>query len=171
MRLFDITNEYKLLQEILENDCEFNPETGEVINNSEIIKELFEELKISLSDKLNNSAYVLNELEISSKTLKDEAKRLLERAKRIDKNADYLKSLMLETLLNIDKNKLKTAKFTFSTRKSESIEIDEGFNINGEYVRVKETREADKIAIKEALKNGKEIIGVNVITKQSLIIR
>lgn len=169
MRLYDIKQEFIALNELLEND--YDPETGEVYNNEALIKSMFNELALTLSDKLESAAYTVQSLELQSKALKDEAKRLADRAKRLENNADYLKSIMLSALIELPDQKLKTTKFNFSTRKSEQVIIEEGFNMKGKYVRVKETREPDKTAIKEAIKNGELVIGVTLVTNQSLTIK
>lgn len=171
MKLYELADELRLLNDLLENDCEYNEETGEVVDNTALIQKMFSELTLNFGDKLDGSAYVVQTLELQSKALEDEAKRLSERAKRLENNAESLKSMMLSALLELPDQKLKTAKFTFGTRKSESVQIEEGFNMNGKYVRVKETREPDKTAIKEAIKAGETIIGVTIITNKSLNIR
>ena len=171
MRLFELADEMRALTDLMENDCEFDLETGEVTDNTEIIQRMFNELSLSFGDKLDSSAYVVNTIELQSQALKDEAKRLSQRAKRLEENATVLKNMMLSALMELPDKKLKTLKFTFGTRKSESIQIEEGFNMQGRYVRVKEIREPDKVAIKEALKGGQEIIGVSVITNIGLSIR
>lgn len=171
MRIFELNQEMNLLLNLMESDCESDPITGEVTDNSETLKNMFNELTLKFSDKLDSCAYVLNILESDSELLKKEAKRLNERSKNIDKNINTLKELMLSALLNIEGNKLKTTKFTFGTRKSESVQIEEDFNMQGKYVRVKETREPDKTAIKEAIKAGETVLGVSLVTNKSLSIR
>ena len=171
MRIFELNQEMNLLLELMESDCESDPITGEVTDNSETLKNMFNELTLKFSDKLDSCAYVLNILESDSELLKKESKRLNERSKNIDKNINTLKELMLSALIELPESKLKTAKFTFGTRKSEQVIIEEGFNMNGKWVRVKETREPDKVAIKEALKEGVEIIGVTLVTNTGLSIK
>ena len=154
-----------------ENDCEYDAETGEVVDNSEILKKLFDELTLNFGDKLDGCAYIVSSLTVQAKTLKDEAKRLGDRAKRLERNAESLEGMMLSALLQLPEQKLKTLRFTFSTRKSEQVIIEEGFNMSGNYVRVKETWEPDKVAIKAAIKEGANIIGATLVTNQSLTIK
>lgn len=163
MRLFEIATEFKSLRDLVETDCEFNEETGEVINNDDILSELFNGLQLKLSDKLDNSAYVIKELEANADALKIEAKRLSDRASHLSKNAEQLKKLMSLALSESGDDKLKTDKFTFSFRKSETVEIDvlitpEDFD--RKFIRIK--REFDKTKIKTALKNGEVIEGASL---------
>lgn len=171
MKLFEYTSEFKALIDLLENDCEYDEVTGEIIDNSEVISKMFGELTASFGEKLDSSAYIITELELQAQALKDEAKRLTARSKRLENNAEYLKGLMLMALLELPEQKLKTPKFTFATRKSESVLIEEGFSLFGKYVKVKEERTPDKAAIKEAIKAGEEIIGVSIVINKSLNIR
>jgi predicted nuclease with TOPRIM domain len=170
MRIYEISEEFRTLRDLAENE-QYDSETGEIADDSQTIKELFDSLCITLSDKLEGCAYILNELELQSDALKREAKRLNERAKRLDNNYTSLKSLMLSALVELPEAKLKTQKFTFSTRKSESVNIEEGFNMQGKYSRVKTTYEPDKTAIKTAIKAGECVIGAELVTNTTLTIK
>lgn len=163
MRLFEIATEFKELRDLVENDLEFDPETGEVIDNQEILVELFNGLQVKLSDKLDNAAYVIKELDVTSESLKAEAKRLSDRASHLAKNAERLKSLMSFALSESGEEKIKTEKFTFSFRKSETVEIDSLFtpdDYDRRYIRIK--REFDKTKIKAALKAGEVVEGASL---------
>jgi gamma-glutamylcyclotransferase (GGCT)/AIG2-like uncharacterized protein YtfP len=163
MKLFEIATEFKALRDLVENDCEFDSETGEVIDNSSSLDELFNGIQLKLSDKLDNSAYVIKELDATSEALKEEAKRLAARSSQLVKNAEHLKSLMSYALSQSGDDKIKTDKFTFSFRKSESVEIDSLITVEDfdrKYVRIK--REFDKTKIKTALKNGEIIEGASL---------
>lgn len=172
MRLYEISEEFKSLRDIVENDLEFNEETGEVVDTSTTIELLFNGLLIKLSDKLDGAAYIAKELEQTADALKDEAKRLTARASHFSKNADRLKALMLAALVESEEDKIKTDKWTFSTRKSETIEIDPlvtADDMDRKYTRLK--REFDKVALKAALKDGIEIEGVSIATSINLSIK
>lgn len=172
MKLFEIATEFKSLRDLVENDCEFDSETGEVIDNTEILSELFGGLQSTLSDKLDNSAYVIKELEAIADALKSEAKRLSDRANHLLGNADKLKSLMSYALTESGDNKIKTDKFTFSFRKSESVEIDTLItpeDFDRKYIHIK--REFDKTKIKTALKAGETIEGARLESKNNFQIK
>lgn len=163
MRLFEIAIEFKELRDLVENDLEFDEETGEVIDNQDVLVELFNSLQIKLSDKLDNATYVIKELDATSDALKAEAKRLSERASHLSKNAERLKNLMSFALSESGEEKIKTEKFTFSFRKSETVEIDALFtpeDYDRKYIRVK--REFDRVKIKAALKAGEVVEGASL---------
>lgn len=172
MKLFHIAQEFNALKSIMENDLEFNEETGEVTDNSELINELFNDISVSLSDKLDNSSYIVAELNGVAEILKDEAKRLTARAKHFENNAETLKSLMSYALQSSGEDKIKTDKFTFSFRKSETVEIDSLIlpeDFDRRFIRIK--REFDKTKIKTALKNGEHIEGASIVEKQNFQIK
>lgn len=172
MRLYEIAKEFDALRDIVENDCEFDAETGEVVDNSTLIAELFADISGSLSTKLDNAAYIISELESTATSLKEEAKRLSSRASTFEKNADKLKSLMAYALEASGEAKIKSDRFTFSFRKSEQVELDAMINVDDfdrRYLRIK--REIDKIKLKTALKAGEVVIGAKIVEKQNFQIK
>ena len=58
--LYELNKEFYILKDILENECEFNEETGEIIDNSDVINELFSELNLNIEEKLNNCQSWIN---------------------------------------------------------------------------------------------------------------
>lgn len=172
MRLFEIAQEFNALRDIVENDIEYDENTGEVIDTSKTIEELFNSISLTLNEKLDNSAYIVSELTATSMALKEEAKRLSERAGNYVKNADKLKELMRLAFEASGEKKIQTNKFTFSTRKSEVVEFDDLItpdDMPRQFVRIK--REFDKTKIKEALKNGEVVTGATIVTKQNFQIK
>ena len=129
MRLFDFAIEFKGLYELCE-DIEVNQETGEIVDNSELLSQLFNELEMDLSDKLENTAYLIKELETSEKALKDEAKRLNEKAKVLENRQARIKELIKITLESSGQTKIKTDKFSFSISNRKSFNYD---NVNRIY--------------------------------------
>lgn len=172
MKLFTIAQEFNALRDIVENDLEFDEISGEITDNSAVIAELFSDLSVSLSDKLDNSAYIVSELNTVSYALKEEAKRLNERAKHFANNADKLESLMALALEASGETKLKTDRFTFSFRKSEQVEISDLItpdDFDRRFIRIK--RDFDKTKMKAALKSGEVIDGVELVEKQNFQIK
>ena len=102
--------------------------------------------------------------------LRDEAKRILEKADRELKALDRLDDYILSMLKRSGESKLNTGTFTVGTRISNSVYLVPDFNVP-EYMRTKTTTEPDKIAIKEALKNGIVIDGASLTTKENLAIK
>ena len=171
MNLFKIEQEYKALQELTE-DIEFNPESGEIIDNSELIKQLFDELSNDkLEVKLENIMYIIKELEVSQTALKDEAKRLNEKAKVFENRALRLKEMIKNVMIVSNQDKIKTDKFSFSVRTVEKWDYDHInlFALDSDFVRVKQ--EIDKTKIKEFVKAGGTIDGLRISEDTSLTVR
>ena len=70
MKIFDISEQFNSLSEMSE-EIEINEETGEIIDNSESLTALFNDLEIQLGDKLDNTNYIIKELTASETYLKD----------------------------------------------------------------------------------------------------
>ena len=171
MNLFKIEQEYKALQQLTE-EIEFNPETGEIIDNSELIKQLFDELSNDkLEVKLENIMYIIKELEVSQTALKDEAKRLNEKAKVLENRALRLKEMIKNVMIVSNQDKIKTDKFSFLVRTVEKWDYDHInlFALDSDFVIVKQ--EIDKTKIKEFVKAGGTIDGLRISEDTSLTVR
>ena len=168
MSLFDLNQQFYTLRDILENDVEFNEETGEIIDNSETINKLFEELELSLNDKLDNCQKWILENSAKVEALKKESKRLNDKAKAIENKTDRLKELMKLSLVASGKT-IKTDIFTFSLKKSKAVQVADENELPRNYVRIE--KKADKKAIKEALENGIEIPGCSFAENVSLSVK
>lgn len=169
MKLFDIGQEYKALYELLE-EIEVD-EAGKVIDNSQEFTELFNSLETSFADKLTNSTYLCKELESSAKALKDEAKRLNEKARAYENRSKRIKLLIKEAIIQSGELKHKTEKFSFSVRTSDVYNYDD-VNlefVDSEFIKVK--KELDKSQIKQFIKAGGSVEGVKISEDTILTVR
>ena len=170
MRLFHIASEFKAIYSLCE-DVEVNQETGEIVDNSDLIAELFNGLEMELSAKLENAAYLIKELENAELGLKNEAKRLNEKAKVLENKQAKIRELIKIALESSGQAKLKTDKFNFSLSTKKSLNYDNinMFALDREFVRIKE--EIDKTKITSFIKAGGTVEGVFEVEKTSLTIR
>ena len=74
--------------------------------------------------------------------------------------------MMKNAILSSGDTKFKTSLYSFNIKKTESVEVKDLDSIPRAYLRLK--KEADKVAIKKALKDGEVIDGVYLSEKQSL---
>ena len=162
--VYSIKSEFFVLQELIENE-EFDSETGEIIDNSDAIAMLLSEIQDDKANKADNIAYLINQAKDSQDTIKAEIVRLYERKKMFERQEDKLKNL-LDFLLSGEK--LKTDKFTFSYRSSQSVEIIDESLIPAEFLNVKEVFTPDKKRIKEALADFNEVAGARIVVKKTL---
>lgn len=136
-------------------------ETGEIIEGA------MEELELDNIQKAENIALSIKNDTAMAKALKEEIDKLTQRLRTCNNGIDSKKKY-LPYLLG-DK-KLKTARVSVSYRNSESVTIDDLDSLTEEYIRIPEPQ-ADKTAIKKAIKSGKEVTGAHIETSKSVIVR
>ena len=148
-------------------DAAIDPETGEL---DETLLAAFEALQMERDEKVENIGCWIKNLASDAEALKAEAKAMNERAKRAERKADGLKRY-LEAALHGEK--FQSTRVAISWRRSTSVEVDEAEipELPEQYVRRKVTVEADKTAIKDALKAGEVIEGCRLVEKQSIQIK
>lgn len=169
MRLFDFATEFKTLIDLVENDLEVNSETGEITDNSVLFEALFDTLELNFSEKMNNTQRLVLSLEGEADVLANEIKRLQARKTALLNKVERVNDLMLNALNAMPDNKLKTGLYSFSIRTSEVIQISDIDEIPRAYLRLK--KEADKVAIKKALKEGLIIDGCELKINKNLGVR
>ena len=157
LSLFDLSNEFFALKDLIDNDLEVNDETGEITDNSELLKELFENLKLSFEDKLDNTQRYVLTLNGEADILAKEIKRLQARKQALENKADRLTEMMKNSILSSGQTKFKTSLYNFNIKKTESVEVRDLDLIPRAYLRLK--KEADKVAIKKALKDTTPKVG------------
>ena len=169
MRLFQISEQFNELYNLSE-DIEIN-ENGEVIDNSETLSQLFNEMEMELSEKLENATYIIKELSASEQALKDEAKRLTAKAKVLENRQTRLKDIMKSAIESSGQPKIKTDKFNFSITHRRSLNYDDVsmFALSNEFIRTKQ--ELDKNKIKDFVRAGGTIDGLKEVETVSLNIR
>ncbi len=94
-------------------------------------------------------------------------KKLAKRRRSCENAAQRCKDYLSHAL---DGEKLKTARVSVLYRNSESVTIDDLGSLAEEYIRIPEPQ-ADKTAIKKAIKAGKEVTGAHIETSKSVIVR
>ena len=136
-------------------------ETGEILDY-----EAFAELQMEKDQKIRNICLWIKNLVAEAKALEDEEKRFAERKKAAKNKAESLKRYVDSFLQG---EPLKTTEFIVSYRKSEQTIVDNISLIPGEYLKFKDP-EADKTALKKAIKGGAEIPGVHLETVNNISI-
>ncbi len=162
---FSILAEFKAINE-LTNEVEYDEETGEVIDNTETIKTLLDELNNSKEEKLDNIEYVKREFKMRETALQDEIKRLQERKASMASKQEQLKNLQ-EFLMNGEK--VKTDKFTFSYGTTKSVDITDESAIPEAYLKVE--FKVNKTELAKVLKAGGAVDGAELVEKTSLRVR
>ena len=167
LNTFEILQEIRALEDLLN---EVNPETGEFINNEDMIKDYIINLQTSKENKLNNIEDLKLELKEQSEALKQKEEKLYARRKSIESNIERLKDLQAMLLQG---EKLKTDEYTFSFRNSKSVEI---YNVNmleDKFFKIEKKPILKDIAeaIKQANSKGESFFGAEIKDKKSLSVR
>ena len=168
--LYGLSQEFRAFEEV-SNEIEFDDETGEIIDNTDTLKQLFEELECNYIDKLDSCQYIRKELEGKADLLAAEIKRLQARKKALENRAERLKTLMCDSMLVSGETKLK-GKHSFSLGSRKVLQLDENLApefFNQEYIRTK--KEFDKKKITDDLKAGVIIDGSAMVEKINFSIR
>ena len=160
MNLYNIQKEYLQL--------------AEQLAEGEVTEELEQQLAINqeqLQHKGANYAYVIKQLEDDNLLLDKEIKRLTALKKSRTNAISRMKEAIKGAMMMYDITEIKTPTIKISFRKSEAVEIEDERLINPDYLNVVTTSTPDKVKIKEALKEGKEVIGAQLVTNHNLQIK
>lgn len=160
LKLYELTEQYVDLIDLLEQDPD-NPTLQVMLNGMEG----------ALADKIDATLGVRNSYLAEEKALKDEAKRLLDRAAGRAYQASRVMQLVENAMNFAGIQKVNTPKFTAWIQPNPpSVQVDAIEDLPPQYVRtVPESRAADKSAIAAALKAGEVVPGCRL--EQSLSLR
>jgi hypothetical protein len=150
---------YEIDQAIL--NC-IDIETGEVIDTEQLDK-----LTMEREAKLENVACWIKELKAEVEALKAEKMAFAKRQQVAENKMESLKKYLAYAL---DGQAFKTVRASVTFRKSQAVEIADIYKLDENYLRYKEP-EADKTAIKEAIKQGKTVAGATLVENTSVIIK
>jgi hypothetical protein len=160
MNLYEITHEAQYLAALLETE-ELTPELEEllVINQEQ------------LQAKAGNYAKVIANIQGDSDAIDAEIKRLKAMKESKDRAVTRLKDAVKNAMLVSGIDKIESPLFKLSLRRSEAVEVEvpEALPIDWQVKKV--TITADKVAIKQAIKEGYAITGARIIENFSLQIK
>lgn len=138
-------------------------ETGEITNFEQLDK-----LQIEREAKIENIALWIKNLKSDEESYKTEKQAFEDRQRQAKQRRESLERYLSDVL---NGEKFQTAKVECSFRKSPpSVEIYDILALPKEFLRYKDP-EADKTAIKEAIKEGKEIAGARLVINLNLQIK
>lgn len=163
MRIYEID---AAIESLIANSVD--EETGEIL----VDPEQLDALQMERDTAVENLALYVKNLSAEASAIKAEEEKLAKRRKSTEKTAESAKKYLEYALRG---EKFKTARVAVSYRKSAKLELADGFlewaKLNApELLRVKEP-EADKDAIKAALKGGAVINGATLVENTSIQIK
>ncbi|WP_094555472.1 siphovirus Gp157 family protein [Synechococcus sp. 1G10] len=125
--------------------------------------------KQALAAKADATCWVIEHLRGQAAYRQQQAKRLTDLARSDAGRAESLEDSLVLVLTRLQPG---ATRFSFpnhelSSRKSQAVEIDDEQALAQEWLVTKTTSQPDKAAIKEALKAGHQIAGVQLVSRRS----
>ena len=165
MNLYELTTDIQNLYTQLVESADENGEIDGLLAQELSVKE----------EQFNEKALSIGYL---SRKIDDETDLIdkeIERLKALKERRKRVKTRILTALTNaceqLGKTRIDGIQANISFRESERIEVDDESKIPDEYIRVTIKKEPDKTAIKQAIKQGKEINGVHLQSYKNIQIK
>lgn len=161
MNLYEID---RALQDVLDGGMIVDMESGEVLFDSDNL----DALEGELDTKMEGCGVYLKGLIADAEALANEEKSLHTRRIIAEKKAERMKKYIRDVLTDRYDGKFETPKVGLSLRKSSKVVVDNQGLVPIGYLKMKQTIEVDKTAVKKALQNGEEIPGVSLEVNQNV---
>lgn len=159
--LYNLTNDYLALQEMAQN--------AETAEDMQALEDTISSIADAIEVKGENYAKLIKCLDADNEGIKKEISRL-QKAKKANENlVNRLKANMDESLQAVGSDKLKCGTFTFSYRKTKSVEILDLNALPSDYKAIE--YKPDKNAIKKAINDGEAVAGAALVEKNTLQLR
>ena len=147
----------------------YDAETGEVDEGAE--KQLAEYRAEILGADLEKLCKVRVNLMAKADALKAEKDRIATRQKVAEKEVERINNTILFALKNTGKDKVTAGTFTVSTRKSSQLIVNEDEFNDDRFIEKVVTQKIDKMAVKQAIKQGEIIDGCQIIVVENLQVK
>lgn len=158
---------YEINELIRNYEMEFDPETGEWLNEQEL-----DDLKLSFKDKIESILLWAKSLRAEAKAIKEEEDNLKARRKSKENMADRLEDYVA---LNLGGDKFETPKVKVGWRKSTSVEILNADAVPERFVKNEVVKTPIKDSIKKYLKGledeGKTVPWARLVNKLNMNIK
>jgi len=157
--LYEIKDDYiALVSQIEAGEGEITPEMDEALTLTEK----------TLKTKAEGYVEYIGSRESFVSRIDEEIKRLQGLKKSEQSRVDYLKSKLVDAVSIFGDITLNLK--TITTRPSQSVEVDMD-KIHKDYITTKVSFQADKMKVKQDLKDGKEVKGAILVEKLNLRIK
>jgi hypothetical protein len=159
MNLYELTDNYLKVLELIENGEEGLEDTLECINDA-------------IEVKADGYARIIRNLEANVVALKTEIDRLTNRRMSIENSIDRLKENLKNAMIATGKEKIKTDLFNVTVVNNPvAVNVIDEKLIPKKYFKVETIRKLDKISLRDAIKNGEKIQGAKLMQGKGLRIR
>ena len=162
LTIYQIEQNYnQLAEELIDNGGELTPELETALAITEE----------QLQNKSVAYSFVIKQMDADVDIIDAEIKRLQALKKQREKASEYLKERIKHAMDLFQTDEIKTPLVKINFRKSETVEVEDVNALPATFKVVKVTEQADKVAIKAAIKDGIEIPGCRIIENRNLQIK
>lgn len=165
MKLYELTQNYRNLESLLDNLGEQEGLTVEMIHGA------LGQVEDDINTKIENICKVIKEIEADSIGIDEEIKRLSALKKQKENAVKKLKEYVEFEMNGIGLNKVEGKLFKISFRKSKVVKVLDETKIPKEFIKVKTTESISKTDLGKALKNGEIIEGAELVENKTLQIK
>ena len=158
-----MANLYEIKLALATYEMEFDPETGEWINEDEL-----DALNMERDEKIENILLWVKNLKADAKAIKDEEDALKARRKALENKAEHL---MDYVALGLDGEKFSTPRVAVQWRKTESVEILDEAAVPDEFLKVAKTPMKDNIKKYLKAHEGEEVSWATLRHRNSMSIK
>lgn len=165
MKLYELTQNYRNLESLLDNLGEQEGLTVEMING------VLGQVEDDINTKIENTCKVIKEIEADSTGIDEEIKRLSALKKQKENTVKKLKEYVEFEMNGIGLTKVEGKLFKISFRKSKVVKVLDETKIPKEFIKIKTTETISKTDLGKALKSGEIIEGVELVENKTLQIK
>lgn len=160
MSLYDLSERLKNINELLDD---------EEFTNEQAVIDCFNNLEMEFSAKIEEVYKHYKEIDLLAKNAKEEKQRIEAIQKTYESRKQRIRNLIYAAMANSEIKKVETPilKLTMTKPIPSSLKIDEKAKIPDEFFIAQEPK-LDLSGLKEAVKNGLQIEGVELISKPQL---
>lgn len=137
----------------------------------EVMKDTLDSIEDAIENKAENIAKLVRNLESDVSAYKEEEDRLKTKRQAVENKLEWLKTYLKDCMKLTGKTKFKSGMFNFSIQKNPaSVNILDERIIPEEFL-IPQLPKIDKTALKDVLKTGVEVPGVELKQSEGLRIR
>jgi hypothetical protein len=160
--LYEYTNEYKKVIELIENCDEITPE----------LMDMLESVSVDAKEKIKNVASYIKNLDAHADNIYKAIANMCERAVLIEKKITSMKNYLKHNMEALQVKEIKTPEFDIKIRYNNySLDIQDTELLPKEYLKEKVTTQIDKKQIIKDLKNDVLVPGVTFKKTSSVNIK
>lgn len=165
MKLYELTQNYRNLESLLDNLGEQEGLTVEMIHGA------LGQVEDDINTKIENTCKVIKEIEADSIGIDEEIKRLSALKKQKENSVKKLKEYVEFEMNGIGLTKVEGKLFKISFRKSKVVKVLDETKIPKEFIKIKTTETISKTDLGKALKSGEIIEGAELVENKTLQIK